>query len=400
MLEEKSNISNLESPREQCNRSLQKILIVSLRGPSHAARRGGAQEYIHRVAASWVKRGCDVEILCRQERDPQSKAWLPEEEVIDGIQITRVGKGWLGLWQLVRESRRRSASADCIIENLMTVPLLTPLITRSNQQPKFAIKHHFLTRAMIRSMPWHKSLILGFFENLVLPVVYRRTRLVVNSEHTGNAASRRWRRWGALADLHVVPCGFQHLESGVEKTDYPSVFFVGHINIMRKRVDHLIEAFAVATKDLPNARLRIGGDGPDIERLRDLCLQKCAGKVEFLGFLSEEEKHREYARAWVFASPSYAEGFGITWVEAGAHGTPLLAYDLGLDTVNENCATLVPPGDVDALSESLGRLLKDRTLLEEMGNAAKENSKRFDWDNSSSLFWDLLCSASSVRACN
>ena len=48
--------------------------------------------------------------------------------------------------------------------------------------------------------------------------------------------------------------------------------------------------------------------------------------MTFHGHVSETEKHRLLARAWVHAMPSLKEGWGLVVVEAGVHGTPTVAF--------------------------------------------------------------------------
>lgn len=87
-----------------------------------------------------------------------------------------------------------------------------------------------------------------------------------------------------------------------------------------KRVDLLVEAFA----RLPDARLVVIGDGPELERLRRMA----PPNVELPGFLpaGRARDHLERARAFLFAAE---EDFGIAMVEAQACGAPVIAYAKG-----------------------------------------------------------------------
>jgi rhamnosyl/mannosyltransferase len=79
----------------------------------------------------------------------------------------------------------------------------------------------------------------------------------------------------------------------------------------------------------------------------------------------------------VFAFPSIdrCEAFGIAQLEAMACGKPVVASDLatGVRLVNQHEVTglLVRPGDPDALSQALNRLLGEPALRERMGCAAR-----------------------------
>jgi glycosyltransferase involved in cell wall biosynthesis len=84
----------------------------------------------------------------------------------------------------------------------------------------------------------------------------------------------------------------------------------------RKRIDLLIEAFAVLAKDNPNAVLVIGGKGPEEARLkrlaRDLGVRDC---VKFVGFVDERDLWDYYAACDVFAYPGWGD-YAITVYEA------------------------------------------------------------------------------------
>jgi len=87
-----------------------------------------------------------------------------------------------------------------------------------------------------------------------------------------------------------------------------------------KRVDLLVQAF----RELPERRLVIVGDGPDLRRLK----ASAGANVEFVGRLPREQLRArlQAARAFVFAA---VEDFGIAPVEAMACGTPVIALARG-----------------------------------------------------------------------
>ncbi|MBN4688481.1 glycosyltransferase, partial [Escherichia coli] len=85
-----------------------------------------------------------------------------------------------------------------------------------------------------------------------------------------------------------------------------------------------------AFRMLPDRKLVIIGDGPDISRVRELA----GPNVHVLGHQPGDvlRDHMQNARAFIFAAE---EDFGITPVEAQACGTPVIAYGRGgsLETV-------------------------------------------------------------------
>ena len=103
-------------------------------------------------------------------------------------------------------------------------------------------------------------------------------------------------------------------------------YFTASRMVPYKRIDLIVEAFA----SMPQRRLIMIGDGPEMERVR-----KLAGpNVTLLGYQDNEvlRDHMQRARAFIFAAE---EDFGIVAVEAQACGTPVIAFGKGgsLETV-------------------------------------------------------------------
>lgn len=115
----------------------------------------------------------------------------------------------------------------------------------------------------------------------------------------------------------VIPTGIDLsvFEPGSgEKTAHPSVLFVGTLD-GRKRGGLLLKWFReVVRPQVPDATLTIVGPaGPAVE-----------GVTYRMG-ISVDDLAEMYRRAWLFASPSSYEGFGLPYVEAMASGTPVVA---------------------------------------------------------------------------
>lgn len=93
-----------------------------------------------------------------------------------------------------------------------------------------------------------------------------------------------------------------------------------------KRLDLAVEAFS----GMPDRRLVMIGDGPEMAKLRSLA----GPNIEFVGFQPPEVVHDYLSRAKGFVFPS-EEDFGIVPVEAQAAGTPVIAFGSGgaLETV-------------------------------------------------------------------
>ncbi len=98
-------------------------------------------------------------------------------------------------------------------------------------------------------------------------------------------------------------------------------------------------------------------------------------------FLGEREDIPELLSCMdIFVLPSIREGFPNTILEAMASSLPVVATDVGgvreLIIANET-GFIVPPADIPALYESLSKLIKDKDLRVQMGNAGFERVKEF-----------------------
>jgi phosphatidylinositol alpha-mannosyltransferase len=92
---------------------------------------------------------------------------------------------------------------------------------------------------------------------------------------------------------------------------------------------------------------------------------------------------QELASAKVFVSPALGgESFGMVLVEAFATATPVVASDIPgfADVAVPDAATLVAPGDPDALAATVVALLEDEERRVAMGSAARALAKaRYAW---------------------
>jgi glycosyltransferase involved in cell wall biosynthesis len=93
-----------------------------------------------------------------------------------------------------------------------------------------------------------------------------------------------------------------------------------------KKIGLIVEAFA----EMPQRRLVVIGDGPEMQRIK----ARAAQNVSVLGYLHDEvlSDYLQRAKAFVFAAE---EDFGITPLEAQACGTPVIAFGKGgaLETI-------------------------------------------------------------------
>lgn len=179
----------------------------------------------------------------------------------------------------------------------------------------------------VREYPWP-----GILKRTIIPSMLHKLRLwdraaadrvdryIANSQFVGNRIAKYYRR---EAEVIYPPVEMDDFKT-TEKEDY--FLAVGRL-IPYKRFDLIVEAFNEL--GLP---LKIIGVGNQLKTLQ----KKASSNIEFLGMVSEEELRHHYQHARGFLFPQI-EDFGITPVEAMAHGCPVIAYAEGgaLETVKD-----------------------------------------------------------------
>lgn len=157
--------------------------------------------------------------------------------------------------------------------------------------------------------------------------------------------------------------------------------------IDRKGQDTVIRALPRVLRDVPDLVYVLAGQGSYREALEGLA-RECgvAAHVVFAGFVADRDVPDVYAGSDLYAMVSREgqgagdiEGFGITYLEAGAAGLPVLAGRSGgtADAVEEGVSgVLVDPGSVEAVGEAIVSLLGDRAKARAMGQAGRVRAER------------------------
>ncbi|HSZ69035.1 MAG TPA: glycosyltransferase [Solirubrobacteraceae bacterium] len=167
--------------------------------------------------------------------------------------------------------------------------------------------------------------------------------------------------------------------------DPPSLVTVGHL-VARKRHADVLRALAVLSKRHPALRYAIVGDGPERVALEGLAARLgVAERVEFCGQLPPAAALARARRCTLFAMPSTEEAFGVAYIEAMAAGLPAIGCR-GEPGPEEIAAAgdgfmLVPPGDIERLTQRIDELLCDPQRLREASRRARATvAEHFTWE--------------------
>ena len=191
--------------------------------------------------------------------------------------------------------------------------------------------------------------------------------------------------------LQTIYNGVEIPEAPCRDGDY--LLSLGRL-VRLKGLDDLIRAMQ-NTK----CQLRICGEGPerrDLERLSQRL--GLTDRIDFMGWISEEEKHRMLCECRMFVIPSVHEAYGMVAAEAMSYGKPVIASNTGgLPEVVGDAGMLIPPQDEKALAEAISSLDGDAEKRLAMGRAARERMKAFSWDEMARRTGVLYSELVSVR---
>jgi glycosyltransferase involved in cell wall biosynthesis len=125
-----------------------------------------------------------------------------------------------------------------------------------------------------------------------------------------------------------------------------------------------IHSLVAAAARVPQVSLDLVGDTPDAVYAarvrRAIAGRGLSSRVRVYGSLGRAALARRYAAASIFALPTIREGYPIAFVEALAHGLPIVGCDIpAVREVTRGAAILVAPGRIAPLADALNKLVTD-----------------------------------------
>jgi phosphatidylinositol alpha-mannosyltransferase len=196
---------------------------------------------------------------------------------------------------------------------------------------------------------------------------------------------------------HYFPGDYKVIPNGVDLRDFEkarpiarykdgtaNILFVGRFE-NRKGISYLLKAYRVLRQRGYNCRLLVIGGGPGEREVRRYIATRRLTGVELLGRVSDDDKARYFATSDIYVSPATGrESFGIVLLEAMAAGTAIVCSDIhGYRSVvrRGEQGLLVPPKDVNALTDALAKLLDEPELRARMGASGRERAEQYSWPN-------------------
>jgi glycosyltransferase involved in cell wall biosynthesis len=213
--------------------------------------------------------------------------------------------------------------------------------------------------------------------------VQRAARVFATSEYS---AAKIEEYYGPAKPPVIVPElidleGWRRLDERCRPRDTQGKFVVLSVCrfYRRKRLEMLLGAAERLRDRMPDLQVRIIGGGPERDRLRRLWRQKgLEPTVVWREDISQEELAAEYMGCDLFCLPSVQEGFGIVFLEAMAHGKPIVACRAGATPEVVQQGWLTRPDDPAELADAIVGLYQQESRRRELGLAGLRRVKQFE----------------------
>lgn len=353
---------------------------IALFTPYNIFKAGGVQEHVRYQAEELRSRGHEVTIL------------TPRPRRIPSGQNPPIGTRFLGVSTRIKTPSATSADVSATIDNdhidaeldheYDIIHAHEPLVPIAGRQ--------ILARAEGRALrvgTFHAALPGNRLGKSFVGTYKTYARNVLPHIDTITAVSPA--AVGFIQEFTNLP--IHYIANGIHTESYKPkrlvrdknlIFFMGRLE-KRKGARQAIKAFVELKKRKPEVVLKIAGDGPLRRALEGYVDDYNIQGVEFLGFITNEEKHKLLNTCGVYTSPAlYGESFGIVLAEAMAMQAPIVCHpNDGYSWVMQGTGrlSLVDCKDSIAYAERLQLMLEDDDLREAWQKWAKEYVKQFDY---------------------
>jgi glycosyltransferase involved in cell wall biosynthesis len=332
---------------------------------------GGSEVHASTVARLWAEAGLEVTMRTSFASGQAQMSWR------DGYRVIRkAGRYMVFPRAAFSEMMGWHGGRDGLVEIWNGMPFMSPLWART---PHVTWLHHVHADMWNMTLPPRLATLGRTLESTIAPKFYRRTPIVTLSNSS---------RHELVEDLgfkpsmvHVVPPGVDpRFSPGGDKSPTPLVVAVGRL-VPVKRFEILVDAVVRLRATYPDLELVIVGEGYRREQLEAQIHEAGAERyVTLAGHVSDGEVIDLYRRAWILASASAREGWGMTVTEAAACGTPAVATRIAghEDAVAEGTSGLLADGN-DELVAALDRVLGDPALRARLSEGARRHADHFTW---------------------
>lgn len=358
-------------------------------------KRGGIATFTEEIAKASASLGYNIEVWAQSAPSVAEKADWP-------FRLRRMplkGTHDLGCQlQLARELiRHRRALREATVYLPEPGPMLAMMLLqffKAFRPRRLVLTFHGSEILNFARSPWRRSLAHQLIRHATRVSTLSNYTQELLLSHFPDASDKITLTPGALrSDFAVVP------PKPARENDRIVVLTVGRLH-PRKGQLLTLQALQMLPAEV-RARLEywvVGGQtkGNYERQLREAALAQPDLTVRFFGNLPDDELARIYEGADIFAMTSVTlarsvEGFGLVYLEAAAHGLPVVAHDVGgvaEAVVDGVTGLLVPPDRPAQLAAAFEKLIHDGDLRRKLGGAGREWAMRNCWKESAEALFN------------
>ena len=347
-----------------------KPLRILIGGDTFSPDVNGSARFAEHLASGLAARGHDVHVVAPSAKLPVGT----RTEVFDGQKVTVhrlyswrwYPHDWLTFaipWRIKQNSARIIDEVKPDVVHFQSHIIIGRGLSDEAQKRGIRIvgTNHVMPENMLAFTGIPK-----FLQNWAIGLAWAAARRSFIRADAVSAPTRRaadyFEKATGIHDIYAISCGINADQYTADFTPRTSnrVIFVGRV-AGEKHLDVLLKAIQLLPADL-DVTLDVVGGGDQLKNLQAMAVQLGIGdRVNFTGYVTEEEKQRLYTQATVFAMPSIAELQSIATLEAMASGLPVVGADaMALPHLihdGEN-GYLFAPGDPRDLADKLERVLR------------------------------------------
>jgi glycosyltransferase involved in cell wall biosynthesis len=353
---------------------------------------GGGEKNFYEISKREATLGNDVSVLtCRFPGQPST-------DFIDGVKIYRIGlsrepniggalKSFYHILNYILQTGIKAIKIkpDIIHCNTYLPVYAGYMASKLNKVPLVTTFHDIY--GLKRWIESQNSIFWGFLGHMATVIASRlhHDRFFSVSPQT----KQKLMNLGVSEKkIYVIPNGVDlKLFDSIQIREVPNqVLYVGRL-VNYKNVDWLVKAFSEVVKEIPTAKLKIVGDGPERKNLvRIVNKLGLESHVIFTGVTSNyDDVACHFKESSIFVLPSTLEGEGIVIKEAMAAQLPFIAMNVATSGVlsllkNGENGLLLEPGQPSLIAKKIIQLLQDKEMRIKMGLFGRKFVDNCDWD--------------------
>ncbi len=354
---------------------------------------GGIQEHVHHLALEAQRRGHTVKIVTSRV-GAAVKGPIPIERL--GRSVPILSNGSVGRVTLGRglgdelEALFERERFDVVHVHAPLTPVLPLLAVARSRTVTVGTFHANYARLPLPKLV--SRLGQPYMDRLDGVIAVSRTAVAANARYfhadwavIPNGVDVDRFRPDVAPTFGLVPAGY-------------TLLWVGRME-PRNGLDHMLDAFALASATRRDLSLVVVGDGPQRRRHEARVPASLRARVRFMGAV-KDERASLYASCDALCVPATISSFGITLLEGMAAGKPVIASDIdGFRDVltHEREGLLVDTADAHAFAAAILRLAADRAFGSACGSRGRRTAERYAWPRAADRVLACYAEASARR---